>query len=207
MAKVVEIEGRKYWADFKGDLTAAENISKEDKARDRVAETVCTKAIKISEKLAEFKNEVSGIIDEYLAGVADKFKTTWKGNTQIVNFSQDLRVQVRIQESMDFDEKLNVAKNLIDECLLAWTSDSNPALATLVNKAFETDRKGKINREFVLKLIHLKMNAKTHMDKWNEAIQILEKSMFVKSSKRQLTFQKRGENGEWETILLDFAAL
>ena len=207
MAKVTEMNGRKYWEDYKGDLTAVENISKEDKARDKVVEACCAKAIKLNEQIAKTKAEITALIDEYLSTVAEKFGTEWKGNTNIINFSQDLRVEVKVQNTIGFDEKLNVAKNLIDECVAAWSTDANPALATIVNKAFETDRKGKINREFIFKLLKMKMNAKTHMDKWEQAMELLRDSMTIEGSKPYYNFRRRKENGEWELITLDFAAL
>lgn len=207
MAKVTEMNGRKYWEDYKGDLTAVENISKEDKARDKVVEACCAKAIKLNEQIAKTKAEITALIDEYLSTVAEKFGTEWKGNTNIINFSQDLRVDVKVQNTIGFDEKLNVAKNLIDECVAAWSTDANPALATIVNKAFETDRKGKINREFIFKLLKMKMNAKTHMDKWEQAMELLRDSMTIEGSKPYYNFRRRKENGEWELITLDFAAL
>lgn len=207
MARVTEMNGRKYWEDYKGDLTAVENISKEDKARDKVVEACCAKAIKLNEQIAKTKAEITALIDEYLSTVAEKFGTEWKGNTNIINFSQDLRVDVKVQNTIGFDEKLNVAKNLIDECVAAWSTDANPALATIVNKAFETDRKGKINREFIFKLLKMKMNAKTHMDKWEQAMELLRDSMTIEGSKPYYNFRRRKENGEWELITLDFAAL
>lgn len=207
MARVTEMNGRKYWEDYKGDLTAVENISKEDKARDKVVEACCAKAIKLNEQIAKTKAEITALIDEYLSTVAEKFGTEWKGNTNIINFSQDLRVDVKVQNTIGFDEKLNVAKNLIDECVAAWSTDANPALATIVNKAFETDRKGKINREFIFKLTKMKMNAKTHMEEWEKAMQLLRDSMTIEGSKPYYNFRRRKENGEWELITLDFAAL
>lgn len=207
MAKVVELNGKRYFTDFKGDLTAVENVSKEDKARDKVVEACCAKAIKLHEQIKKTKEEIVALVEEYLETVAEKHGTSWKGNTKILNFAQDQSLTVKVQNYIGFDEKLNVAKNLIDECLAAWTADSNPALATLVNKAFETDRKGKINREFIFKLIRMKMNAKTCMDKWEEAMQLLKDSMIVEGSKDYYTLGHRKENGEWETIILDFAAL
>jgi len=207
MAKVIEMNGRKYWEDYKGDLTAVENISKEDKARDKVVEACCAKAVKLNEQIAKTKAEITALIEEYLSTVAEKFGTEWKGNTNIVNFSQDLRVDVKVQNTIGFDEKLNVAKNLIDECVAAWSTDANPALATIVNKAFETDRKGKINREFIFKLLKMKMNAKTHMNKWEQAMELLKDSVTIEGSKPYYNFRRRKENGEWELIVLDFAAL
>lgn len=207
MAKVVVINGKKYWSDFKENLTAVENILDEDKARDKVVEACCSRAVKLNKQLVEAKKKIVRRVTEYLASVAEKYGTNWKGNTIIVNFGQYYRVIVKVQNFISFDEKLNVAKSKIMECLDEWSSDSNPALIALVDKAFETDRKGKINREFIFKLTRMKMEPKTCKEKWEEAMQLLRDSMFVESSKDYYTFQYRGDDDKWETIVLDFAAL
>ena len=207
MAKVVVINGKKYWSDFKENLTSVENILDEDKARDKVVEACCSRAIKLNKQLVEAKKKIIRRVSEYLNSVAEKHGANWKGNTIIVNFGQYYRVIVKVQNFISFDEKLNIAKSKIMECLDEWSSDSNPALIALVDKAFETDRKGKINREFVFKLTRMKMKPKTCKEKWEEAMQLLRDSMFVESSKDYYTFQYRGDDDKWETILLDFAAL
>ena len=205
--ETVGANGVKYWEDCNGILTPVKNIKEEDKARDKAVERAVNKALKLHDLIVKFKAEMEEIVKNYLESVAEKYDSEWQGNTILINFAQDMKVAVRVQKYIDFNEKINVAKTLINECLMAWSADSNPALATLVNQAFETDKKGQINREFIFKLTHFKMNAKTHMEEWNKAIALLNESMYIKKTKDYMNYYRRIDGEKWELITLDYAAV
>src|SRR5574343_1407818 len=113
--KRIEINGKWYRRKINGDLMAEENIKPEDKKRDRLVESLFRRAEALSEKISAEKGRMASEIMNYLESIAEEQGVNWKGNTQLKNFSGDLRLDVRVNEKMVFDEKLQVAKQLIDE--------------------------------------------------------------------------------------------
>ena len=49
---------------------------------------------------------------------------------------------VAVNESIQFDERLLAAKELIDECIQEWSKDSREELRALVNDAFYVGKSG-----------------------------------------------------------------
>jgi hypothetical protein len=72
-----------------------------------------------------------------------------------------------------------------------------------VNKAFDVDQKGRINVKEILGLRKLKIRNK----KWQKAMDLIDDARTVMSNKAYIRFQKRRNDGNWETILIDLAAI
>ncbi|MBV5329997.1 MAG: DUF3164 family protein, partial [Chlorobium sp.] len=86
---------------------------------------------------------------------AEKYGVTLggvKGNINLVSFDGRFKVLREVSERLDFDERLQAAKALIDECLREWTRDSGAEVRTLIEDAFQVDKKGRINTQRILGL-------------------------------------------------------
>ena len=75
-----------------------------------------------------------------------------KGNVSLLSFDGQLSVKRAIAQHIAFDERLQAAKALIDECLKEWTADARPEIVLLVQDAFRVDSEGKIRTGNVLAL-------------------------------------------------------
>lgn len=64
-------------------------------------------------------------------------------------------IKKAIQETIQFDERIQAARELIEECLRDWTQGARPEVVTLVTNAFRTDTKGEIRTARVLALRRL----------------------------------------------------
>jgi hypothetical protein len=104
---------------------------------------------------------------------------------------------------LQFNEKLQVAKALIDNCIKRWSDGSRPEIKTLVDDAFYVDKTGNINKDRVLGLRRLKIEDM----EWQEAMQAIGDSIQVVSSKTYIRFYQRSESGAYNQIPLDVAAL
>ena len=107
----------------------------------------------------------------------------------------------QIQDSIRFDERLQAAKILIDECIQSWSADSNDYLKVLVNDAFQVDKEGKISTGRVLGLRRHSIDD----PKWKEAMEAIADSIRVVDSKSYVRFYERDEDGKYQAISLDFA--
>ncbi|REM31517.1 DUF3164 family protein, partial [Mycobacterium tuberculosis] len=72
-----------------------------------------------------------------------------------------------------FDERLQAAKALIDECIQSWSKSSNVNLKVLVNDAFQVDQQGKISTGRVLGLRRHDIDD----EKWQLAMKAIGDSM------------------------------
>ena len=86
--------------------------------------------------------------EEYGAKIGGK-----KGNVSLLSFDGRYKIQRAVQESINFDERLQAARALIDECLTEWTEGARPEVVALVNDAFRTDTKGEIRTARVLAFV------------------------------------------------------
>lgn len=196
-----------YWTDEKGILTPESLVSDIDKIRDEVVGNIIKNALEQHKEIHKFKawafSEISSFLDlsanEY--GVAQGGK---KGNVTLYSFDGAYKIIVSTQEKITFDERLQVAKSLIDECIRDWMKGSRPEICAMVSRAFQIDKTGKINVGEVLKLRRLESND----ERWKMAMKAIGESVQVVGSKRHMRFYKRSSTtGYYEAISLDMASI
>ena len=155
--------------------------------------------------MENFKKEVMSEIENYIQ-TAEKFyevdEKTLVGNKSLTDFANTLRVELSVNKTLAFDEKLGIARGLIDECIEAWSEGANTKLLALVEQAFKTDKRGRIDRDRILGLRKLDISD----DKWQKAMKIIGDSLTVVDKKSYIRFQRKTD-GRWNTVHLDIAKL
>lgn len=198
-----------YWADAKGKLVPEARIADVDKARDKLVKQLCTKAQKHSGILAEMKAQASSDIDAFIQACADQYDVklrgaAGKGNLSLTTYDGKYKVLRAISDNVAFDERLQVAKSVIDDCIHLWAKGANKNLQAIVGQAFDTDKEGKVNVGRVLALRSLKIDD----ENWGKAMALIADAMKVVSSKSYLRFYERNdESGEYMPIQLDIAGV
>lgn len=198
-----------YWPDAKGALFHVSKIKDIDKDRTRTVTDLCESAKALRAQIAGFKLVARQQLDEFLERSAKKYEvtlrgTTGKGNVTITTFDGRYKVIRQISEAVVFDERLQIAKQLIDNCIQRWSKGSNANIRALVNSAFQVDKTGKINTARVLALLRLEIVD----DEWTRAMNAIRESMGSSSSKTYERYYERVEaTGEYAPINLDVAAL
>lgn len=193
------------WLDPKGRPVPEEYIRPEDKKKDKLVESILKRVTKLSAKLETEKAEIVASIEKYLQDLAkdNRVREGWKGNTLLYNFSQNLCIERRIDESISFDERLQMVKTTIDKWISQKLKDTDPTLSKVIAQAFSVDKQGRINTAMLLKLKRIDIQDA----EWKKAMQLLDDSIFVKSSKMVLRFRMKGtgtpDNG-WSEIGLNF---
>lgn len=193
------------WLDDKGRPIPEEYIQPQDKKRDRMVESIIKRVSKLSAKLASEKTEIVAAIEKYLKELAkdNKVRENWKGNIIIYNFSQNLCIERRINETISFDERLQMVKTTIDKWLNDRLKNIDDLIAKVISQAFSVDKQGRINTAMLLKL--RKLDIQDH--EWKKAMELLDDSIFVKSSKMALRFRTKNTDvpdGAWSEIGLNF---
>lgn len=196
-----------YWEDSRGRLVPASMISDVDKQRDDVVKELAAAAKDLQEAMRNFKLQAMGDVQAFVDLSAERYDVKLggkKGNVSLVSFDGRLKVQVAISEHLSFDERLQAAKKLIDECLTDWTGDSRDEIKTIVLDAFQVDKEGRINTGRILSLRRLPICDK----RWVMAMQAIADSMQVVGSKTYLRiYERTGMDDKYTAITLDLAAL
>ena len=196
-----------YWRDGEGRLIPENMVKPIDKARDDLVRELVGKAKVASAILADFKTKAFGDIGAFVEMSGEQYGVKLggvKGNVTLLSFDGRFKIVRQIQEHLVFDERLQAAKQLIDECIQTWTEGSRDEIKALINDAFQVNKEGKINTARVLGLKRLNIND----EKWLRAMQAIADSVQVAGSKPYIRIYERvGDTDQYQPISLDVAAV
>jgi len=198
---------RGYMQRADGSLVHKKLVSPLDLQRDDLVKDLVQRARAVQQPMAEFKKaameEIAGFVSESAANYDARLGGK-KGNVTLISFDGRYKVQRSYAENIYFDERLQAAKALIDECIHAWAKGSRVEIKTLIDDAFQVDKQGKINTTRVLGLKRLDIKD----EKWKSAMKAISDSMQVAGTKSYVRFYERvGDSEEYTSIPLDIAAL
>ena len=201
----VMIEGKEYWRDAKGNLTPAELVKEIDKARDALVHEWVERGRDLSKAISHFKEGIFGDVQAFIELSAEKYCAKLggnKGNVTLFSYDGKYKIQRAINESLQFDERIQAAKVLIDECLNEWSEGSRPELKALIERAFNVDKEGNLNTSRILGLRRVEIQD----SRWQNAMQAISESVQVVSSKAYVRLYERvGETDQYVPIALDVA--
>lgn len=201
----VMIEGKEYWRDAKGNLTPAELVKEIDKARDALVHEWVERGRDLSKEISHFKEGIFGDVQAFIELSAEKYGAKVggnKGNVTLFSYDGKYKIQRAINESLQFDERIQAAKVLIDECLNEWSEGSRPELKALIERAFNVDKEGNLNTSRILGLRRVEIQD----SRWQNAMQAISESVQVVSSKAYVRLYERvGETDQYVPIALDVA--
>lgn len=198
-----------YWADANGSLIPVSKIKDIDKDRSKTVAELCAQAKAESTRLAGFKLTAVDHLNAFIERSAAEYGVELrgakgKGNVTLTSFDGRFKIVRQMSETITFDERLQAAKVLIDECIQSWSKGSNVNIKALVNDAFQVDKAGKISTGRVLGLRRIDITE----EKWLKAMQAISDSMRVASTKSYVRFYERDDaSGEYFPISLDVAAV
>lgn len=196
-----------YKEDTKGNLIPLANIREIDLMRDKEVGEIISAAKAMQLTLKTFKQMVFDTIAAFVELSAERYDISLggkKGNVTLTSFDGRYKVQFAIAERLTFDEGLQAAKALIDECLHDWTEGANKNLKAIVNRAFDTDKEGNLSATRILSL------RRTQIDdpRWKKAMDAIAESIQVGDTASYVRFYERGgSNQRWQAISLDIAAV
>ncbi|HHE6471491.1 TPA: DUF3164 family protein [Providencia rettgeri] len=196
-----------FWRDAKGRLTHVDMVKEIDRARDTLVGDIINRALPINVSLKLFKNWSFDEVDAFRALSAEQYDANIggeKGNITLYSFDGEYRVQVAIQDRIAFDERLQTAKTLIDECIKDWSVGSRPEILAIIEEAFKVDKEGNINTGDILKLRRLNITD----EKWLQAMDAISESVQVVNSCRYIRiYQRSGDNNQYTQISLNITGV
>ncbi|MGO4196567.1 DUF3164 family protein [Rhizobium sp. YAF28] len=204
-AGITVVNGRNYMSDAKGSLVPLENVKAEHKLEDEVVRKIIAFAMQLSAQIERFRGHTMTDLGEFDALLAQEYASKIggaKGNRTYQTFDGLMKVQVAISDYIDFGPQLQVAKKLLDECLMEWSADSRPEIRAVITKAFNTEKEGQVNRSEIFMLLRLDIDD----PRWQDAMRAIREAMRVTGSKEYVRFYKRGSiEKKWQNITIDLA--
>lgn len=195
------------WEDPQGRYIHVDSIKEIDKTRDELVKRLVEQAKATSAVLAEFKHLAFGEIEGFVQLSAMEYGVELggvKGNITLMSFDGKYKVVRAIGEFFVFDERLKIAKKLIDACFNEWTNESRPELKTMVNDAFQVDKQGNVNAQRVLSLRKYAIDD----ERWKKAMTAISESLTVASSRAYVRLYERvDDTKKWKQIPLDIAGV
>lgn len=206
MSKVT-IDSKTYWQDAKGNLTPEELVKAIDKERDALVQEWVEKAKALNTEISRFKGGIFGDIQAFVELSAEKYGAKLggnKGNVTLYSYDGKYKIQRAINDHLQFDERIQAAKALIDECLNEWSAGSRPELKTLIERAFDVDKEGNLNTGRILGLRRVDIQD----PRWLNAMQAISESVQVVNSKAYVrVYERVGDSDQYQPISLDVAGV
>lgn len=196
-----------YMTDQRGRLVPIDAVKEIDKARDELVMEIVENAKVLQKKMVDFKAMAMGDISAFVELSAERYGVTLggrKGNTTLVSFDGRYQVKVAVSDRLVFDEGIQAAKALVDQCVHEWTKGSRTEIKALIEHAFQTDKEGKINVGRIFSLLRLEIDD----ERWQRAMDAIRESMQIASTTTYLRIYERvGDTDRYRQITLDLAAL
>ncbi len=187
--------------DRQGRLVAEANIKPIDQARDELVLELVARAKALNAELRAFKARTFDDVAAFVSLSAEQYGVKLggdKGNVSLMSFDGRYKVVRQIQELIRFDERLQAAKELIDDCLHEWSEGAREELKVLVTDAFRVDQQGNIRTGQVLGLRRLDI----HDERWLEAMKAVAEAVQVVGTTSYVRVYERDSLGRYQPINL-----
>nr|WP_213680099.1 DUF3164 family protein [Serratia marcescens] len=201
-----EIEQPGYRKNAQGHLVPENLIRPVDKLRDDVVLKLIESAKVVRQQMAAFKIEALAQIADFVDLSASEYGVEFggaKGNVLLTSFDGRYQVRRAVGDHRVFDERIQAAKSLIDECVIKWSDGANDNLKALVDHAFRVNKQGRIDVNQVLSLRQIAIDD----PRWQEAMDAIADSIQVTGTSQYLRLYERQANGKYEQISLDIAGV
>ncbi len=207
MAKSANKIPEGYMEDAQGKLVPEDMVREIDKKRNAMVLSLVADAKRVRDEIIKFKGNTLEQIESFIQLSGKQYQVKMggkKGNVTMQSYDGRYKIQRAISEYLVFDERLQVAKQLIDDCIHTWTEGSRSEIQVLINDAFQVDKEGRVSTTRILGLKRLNIKDR----KWQKAMRAISDSMQVAGSKTYVRIYERvGNTDEYKPIALDVAAL
>lgn len=202
---VLSIEGRAFMSDAGGRLVPVDLVKPEHKLEDQTVRKIVAYGLDLSAQVARFRGHTFDDINSFIDLLAEQYggkRGGKKGNVTISSYDGTQKVTVQVQDQLSFGPELQVAKELVDECITAWSAGASDEIRALVEHAFQVDKEGRINRAALFQLRRLEIDDK----QWRSAMAALGEAIRVIGSREYVRIYRREHaRAKWLPVSIDIA--
>lgn len=195
-----------YRTNAQGHLVPENLIRPVDKLRDDVVLGIVDAARALRLAMADFKTASMQQIGDFVDLSAQEYGVEYggtKGNVTLPSFDGQFKILRAVGDHRVFDERIQAAKKLIDECVIKWSDGASDNLKALVDHAFRVNKQGRIDVNEVLSLRQIDIDD----SRWQEAMDAIADSIQVTGTSQYLRIYERQPNGKYVQISLDIAGV
>jgi hypothetical protein len=122
------------WKTPSGEWRDPKYIPQKYRRKDRIVERAFRVISKLEKMLDQLNADLDIWISEYTQWIMAKnmVDEDWRGNLSLSTFDGMMRIQIKYNDVIEFDEEIQLAKQLIDQCLIDWSQD-NGNIRAIVN--------------------------------------------------------------------------
>lgn len=194
-----------YMQDSAGRLVLIEHVKPEHLLEDELVKSLAKEAEELNAALLNFRSKCFIEARAFLDVLHEKYGVKRggdKGNFHLKAYDGSLRLLISINDCVAFGPELQVAKELVDNCLKRWSNGANKNLSAIVNDAFDVGKEGKLRKDKIFGLLRLNIDD----DEWQRAMQAISDSIRVDTTREYVRFHRRATvDGKWEQVPLDMA--
>lgn len=196
------------WLDEAGTAIPYNRTTKAERLMERSSARLLKGALAINLKLNEFKQEIRDLSQEaYDAFMEEKNSTKeGKGNFTWYNFNRSIKIEVSVNEPIQFDDlTIAAAKDKFDTFLDENVQSKNEFVKEMINSAFETQRAGKLDVKQVMNLT--RYQSKINDPLFTEAVNLINQAIRRPKSKTYFRVWMRDEAGEYQNVELNLSSI
>ncbi len=202
----VELAGEVYMRDAQGRLTPLSMIRDQDKLQDQMVRKIIGFALVLSAQIARFRGHSFDDVGAFDALLAEEYgghaRRSRKGNRTYMSYDGCLKVQVQVNDRITFGPEMQIARDLIEECIADWSSDSRQEVRAIMGSVFNVDKEGEISRTEIYKLTKLSIDD----ERWQRAMDAVHHAIRVIGSKTYIRcYRRSAPDAAWEAITIDLA--
>lgn len=201
-----QLEG--YQADAKGRLVPESLIPEHTRLEDDAVRTICAYALDLHRQIHRFRghsyDDLATLDDLVAERYGRKRRGGAKGNRTYMTLDGRMRITVQVQDRIAFGPELQVARELVDECITDWAEGTRAEVQALIAHAFEPDREGQVSRDAVFALRRLDIDD----PRWRQAQQAITDSIRVAGSASYLRVHIRAApDSPWRPVPIDMTGV
>ncbi len=202
----IDVAGAWYLTDAKGSLVPIGMVKSQDLLMDELVRSKVGKANELSAELATFKEHAFEAVGDFQALLAQEYDTKIggkRGNITLTSFDGCMRLQVAVADLIQLGPELQVAKDLIDQCLREWSADSGEEIRALVDRVFAVDKEGQISHAGLFMLLRVNITD----ERWLRGMKAIRDSMRIVGSREYVRFYIRPTpKATWRAVAMDLAS-
>jgi antitoxin component of MazEF toxin-antitoxin module len=201
-----EIDGKVFYENTRGMLIPEQMVKQYDLVKDQTVTHCFDRLMALRTEMQEAKAEVMQSIAELQEILAQQYKVQLGGekeNVRVTSFDGSVRIEVAVNEYQNFDEKIHLAKRVIDGCIEKWTNGANANLKVIIDQAFRLNQSGRMDIRSILNLRKLQIQD----EDWKKAMDIIADSLQMVTTKKYLRVYMRAAAGKYQMVDFDLASI
>lgn len=203
---IVTVDGAQYMRDAKGRLVPLDLVRPADKLEDETVRKIMGFASDLSAQIGRFKEHTFADLNSFQQLLEQQYGARAggaKGNVTFQTIDGLMKVQIQIADLIEFGPQLQQAKTLIDECLVEWGGESRPEIRALVNRVFNVEKEGQINKAELFSLLKLDIED----ERWKRGMDAIRDAIRVTGTKEYVRFYRRSRpQDRFVAVTIDLAA-